>query len=1287
LYDLAFILEETDEDGNTVSKEYEPEGSLVNVTFTFKDSKLTELGASSSDDIAVSHLVLDDSVKDTSDTTLEAANDASASDISVETITPDSVSGVGNEDADDSLEIVTDSFSVFAVTVYQSHEAGSDTYETVLGDNINFAIVANEYTMGESETNFAAKVVKANQQSGNTLTNNVEQTFLAATIENTLHVKGKTAYFITTTDSAENLIHDAGSDKLKIDTNYSKSELETIVDELMQYAKDASNDLASRTATADLTTDGQKYYVDTTSYGAGTYYVNMSTADMVNIAQASKLIIKKNSDQTIVFNVTEGGTYYLQKYEIVQGGQTYRSDITDASISDITKTIIWNFEKASTVYASGSVTGVFIGPTSTWYNDNTSSGWIVFDKFITGSGEWHNTYQNVKQISGTATFEAYKTIDGEEAEVSGFSFTLYEKNDDGSYTEVETVKNDSTSPHNITFSSITFDSTNVGDLADGESKEFIYKIVENGTTTTIDGVTYTNDTTVYYAKVTVTKEAGIQSKSISYINVSAPTYYSDETCTVELSDRPTFNNTTTENSVTISLYKYLNDEDPGDITFNFTVRVLTSDKKLVTLSDDLTNDGSNISYILTNYTDDYKYSGKIYLIVTENDITDSNITKDSGIIIAKISNAGTDSETIKYYKINSSAGDDYSNLVSELAKADTENTINTGYITNITKDSVTTYSVGNGDSNKAAFYNTGKGNLRIHKMVVNDFGSEAVRDSSNAILKKVQFRITNNATGNYIYFQGFTDTSDRVKEDRAVEYDATTHKTTGNTYNVVYNNSAQWTILDLPAGTYTVEEVGDGITFTYDPSTNTSTIISDSGLSRVTKYDVTVDEENTNTKYGDGGNNIRKVFSKDLTSHSDDGPTNVLVGDSSVDNTSHTQTVQICNYYSTPIAPLIVNKSFTGGTWDDDLTFTFKVEAAGMEDIRLSDGTAITLSEQPMPSSTTVTISGLDAKEQEDGSYFASTTFGNIDFQYEGTYYYKITEVADSSNTDIDYDETVYYVKVVVGKKYTTFSKTYTANNIANYSGADRTETEDFYYLGADVTYTDESGNVLATISLTLGNDVSTASISDNPYTVTYTTGTQADITFHNALKGNLTVTKKWTDASGTDTSSEYTSLDVTLYRKIESDNAWTKCDTYTLTYENGWTHTFTGLDIVDESGNTYQYMVVEDESYLKTYEVTYNYIDANSNTVTNTLTSSSTDKLYVVDGESTSTVINPGYTSTISGASYGSVTITNKSVVINELPQTGGMGTNNFYITGLFLIIVSAFMIILKGFVRNAKD
>lgn len=737
------------------------------------------------------------------------------------------------------------------------------------------------------------------------------------------------------------------------------------------------------------------------------------------------------------------------------------------------------------------------------------------------------------------------------------------------------------------------------------------------------------------------------------------------------------------------------------------------------------------------------------------------------------------------------------------------------------------------------------GYLRIHKMVVNDFGSDFVRDKTKtALLKQVTFRITNKSTKSYIVFTGFVsgqsdvtyESDGRTIKGRAVEYDRYGNLT-GNKYDVTYNNSAQWTVSDLPVGDYVVDEVADGLTLGYNAVGNYYYAITDSGLSRVTKYAVTTDADDGLKSYGLGGENLREVFSVDVSGGNPNNLSNYGQEVAVTDDYSETKTVQVCNYYSTPAAPLEVTKSFSGGTWDDDMVFSFKLEGVSATNTVLSDGTAVSSVAVPMPDASSVTgdgvsavlnsdntfvlsISNSAATRNEDGSYTAKASFGNISYVYEGTYTYKITEVQSGANGVI-YDTNVYFATVVVSKQYTTFTKTYSTwvnypdgASIGAFSSGDKddksiTKTEDFFYLGADVTYTSESGEIVAKCSVRLNSGLNTANPVSNPYIISYESsynqngivfvngyaaikvvktagiegtianGTQfsfrvydsegkalkvygysvdanGNVTKYTATKdrnlvevggyvvitayksgedgngneiisnlvpgasykivelnsnegdkidgapegysvsyfvtadgsntpveGNtvvlesglttvnivnsilakLTVQKTWLNSSGADDSANHTYLDLNLYRKTQNDTEWTYVQTVQLTSTNGWVYTFTDLAPFDASGNAYQYRIAEDDSYYSLYSVTYSYVDASGNATTS---QGSPEYTMILDGNT---------------YDYGNLTITNMSLLNNELPSTGGIGTTVFRIIGGLLVLAAiAFFIMKRG-------
>lgn len=1242
MYDIAFMYE---------GKEIQPKEGTVNVSIEFKSNQLSgDLSAGTQEDIGVVHLPIKEEVKEASEIeSTEEATKITAEDIEVKPLSETNAEvGEGEK-----VEFSENNFSVYAVISYQRHDPGTDTFKSVLGDSVNFGITSYQIFVNESETNFASKIVYANAQTGNDMTNPSEQTFIAAKIDGYFNLKGEKAYFMVPEDSKNNVGHEKGAEYIKLDTSHTSQELEKVIDDMMAYARNASADLAGRTANASIkAVEGKndRFIVDISSYASGTYYVTVDQDTLGKIGAAERLTIKKKADQTIVFNVTPGGEIYLHKFMVDTDGDVKGSDTLAGTKEDkIARTIIWNFPNAGTVHAGDGVVGVFISGQqyASWANDNTSAGWLVFPS-VTLSKEFHNTYDGVKQISGTAQFQAYKNVDNNPSTVKGFKFTIYKKDSNGSWNEIESVKNED-DPQVVTFNSITFGNeldkknrsnyqyTNIGV---GESTEFVYKIQETDGATDNEGNAYTADTTVYYAKVKVTCQKLNEYTDTTFFRVSTPEYYRDESCSSRVNGIPTFNNSTKHGSLGITLYKYLNNGNPGNMKFNFTVKVLKSDGTLETLTDNLTNDDTTISYSFdydsSRIHKDRHDADHVYLVISENDINNSSsditVQKDTGHIFVRVDNLGQSNQIINYYK------------------ADADN-INVKRLYDNGYPDKTTYvlAIAQGEDFKIApedyetelaFFNTGSGMLRIHKMVINDFGSDFVRNNTNAaLLNNVIFRVTNKETGDYIIVPGFvptTDRPDRYWKDRATDNN-------GKHYDVTYNNNAQWTITGIPAGTYTVEEVADGLTLGYDAESNSSYVITTNQLSRVTKYDVTVDSNTGRDSYGTGGKNLRKVYSCDLNNHYDEKVEAHVGGD--------IETVQVCNYYSIPVGPIKMTKKFIGGTWNKDRTFSFKIEAVSYKAWDSAKQT-VTLDKQPLPENTTISVVG-------DGNNTRTVDFGFIPFRFEGDYTYKITEVQNTVD-GVKFDTSVYYVEVQVRKKYTQFIKTYNGGNMANpesYSkNAVHNIKEDFFYLGADIYYRDKAGKTIAVCELTLPEDLDTFENASYNFTEKYSLGSIEAVEFKNTLAGELTIEKKWIDAEGNDIASKRQYVDVEIYQKTK-DGDWKLYSTHQLTSENNWVLTVNNLPIVDENGNKYEYRVQEPAEYIQKYIVKYTY---GSNT-------------YYAENANEMA----GYKMTISDnndRSYGSVVITNTEKYGYALPSTGGTGKLPFVMLGLGMLIIGAF-------------
>ena len=273
----------------------------------------------------------------------------------------------------------------------------------------------------------------------------------------------------------------------------------------------------------------------------------------------------------------------------------------------------------------------------------------------------------------------------------------------------------------------------------------------------------------------------------------------------------------------IKANKYVNDVEPdGNEIFDFTVRYLNpSTNKWYVLANNLHNDGEVIKYSVANPLEElamhYDNKTDYFFLLTEND-TKGNYTKDKTGILAKVKyypkkdvwgNVTRVIDEINYYRVPEEGVD------SMIKSGTIDGTYNSDeYRIKPEKEKSKGKEYG-----KVAFFNTNSKAtmLRIHKMVVNVFGSKVVRDATDgtALLDTVIFRITNNDTGNYIVLDGFIgNKKDHTDTAYAYEYDSKTHKQNGKKYLVTYNQSAQWTIEGLPSGLYSVEEVADGKTFT-----------------------------------------------------------------------------------------------------------------------------------------------------------------------------------------------------------------------------------------------------------------------------------------------------------------------------------------------------------------------------------------------------------------------------------------------------------------------------------------
>ena len=1263
LYDIAFKLD---------GKEYQPKAGTVSISLTLNDNLLSDsIGATDSENVSVVHLPVKDDVMENVDSTSDAT-DIKPSDINVEVVKDSDVDLSGSTEK---VTFETDSFSAYAL-VYRNGKAiswkGTESMSAQdivksLGDNTLFGAVAGTFESRDGTTDVESNIAVGNllkvNEFGNTSTVYTHTSFDGYFITKNSTKDGTYKFGLYSQEYVDKskLPDKIGDFQIEVKNGSGTVNLIDLFDEatLQKYARMYVYELDNK---GNIVPDGESFKA-----ADGTkFIVDYGTYDFDT--ESNNDLVGSFSSSYVENNLTGENLY--RKLKKVDGDTVY----------------VKNSDSSYTVYTypNGEGGTKVQGPFP-----------ISVSEMLNTASEASKKFALLKDNSEVMVINAIGTSDGFRADVTKVLLSENSKEDRNNYltnhgidigNKILVINLDLTDCKEYKLEQFRVKTDKENALTGDGWAELANQIIINPVKRSGNGfVPYTGtlilDTVsgnfvAPQATVDVNNGAVPGAVIANYLiqrreihKLSARKYLDQQASMI-------INNETDDSDIiTLKADKYVDgilakNEDTGKFSFMLVMLQKDANGKYFwkPMEWDIRNVGSTISFDLHPNLWGMKYGTQAtkdestyYFVLFENDVKSGNFAKDNTAILIKIKYyEGGETEPL-YYRISASESE-------ELQNNPGTGFFNDQHRINPNRDEEQFQHV--------AFYNESKGKsqLRIHKMVVNDFGSGFVRDNTGtALLDNVTFRVTNNSTKNYIVVVGFTGKAG--KEGVAIEYNGTTHTPTGNKYVVTYNRSAQWTISCIPSGTYTVEEVADGLTFTYDPYTNKSTYLTTTNLSRVTKYDVTVDREGGNY-LGNGGNNYRAVFSCDIPNHFDKGPTDVKVGYDDIDNPSHTQTVQVCNYYSIPIGPIQITKNFQGGTWKDDMAFTFTMQGIGFS-MKDSAGDAIDysvnpeLAVQPMPVGATNGVSKVTVTGKDAVNNVATVQFPSIPFRFEGTYLYKITEDSENPITGVSYDSKTYYVKIEVHKYYTQFEKTYTYDNMANPAKYthDTTLMEDFYYLGADVTYaTDESfKDVVANCKLRLGSDPDTVHPDNNTFIVTYgSSGNVTDVAFNNTLSGKLVVTKKWVDGStGEDLSAKRSYLTVYIWQRVKGGK-WTLFGSTELSASNNWTQTVTDLPLYDEKGKPYEYTVKEDDEYLNNYRVTYSY---NGKVV-----SGNNQKNVTVDGSKKK---DTGYVMSVdsNGTNYGTVTITNEEVYTNSLPSTGGMGAAPFTFIGIMMAAAAVFM------------
>ena len=567
LYDIAFLVDKTDENGNVIpgeKEEYQPTEGAVNISFDFKKSQLTqEVEAEKAEEIAVVHLPLDEATKESVDTT-EDATDISAGNINVEVVSEAEVQ-LETEAADFDLN----NFSLVAFVNVNGQELNPGTpqnYWSILGNAIYYGVTANTINKdAHMDTNFATKYftgsgnVTAGAYTGNNGDANNGGVYVIADMssDSSLKIDGKNSDVWCT---------DAIKDRLSLEVNgkgqktiFVKGALEVYVDRLIASVSKVSASMADEVSyqVKNQNEVMNQAEIDISERPEGTYYID---GDWLNDISEGALRIKKKSDQTIVFNY-KGTSVNLKRFEIWDTDREsgyMQSTTSSASADQYARTVVFNMPNATDVTFASGMFGIFLAPKATVHGlGGTSSGWLVVDTLDKNGSEWHCVWSDMpdsSHIPVPAQLTAIKTVNGDrpgDDEKFRFKLEIYNK-EWRKWAQVEILPNKG---NFVTFTSMTF-------RADGQ---YYYRISEYGE---VDG--YIKDDTVYIAVITVSSDSQISGDTtITSYKIDSVKYYRasdlEEVTEDNLVPAAAFDNTRQEEEkIETSVCKEWDDADDQD---------------------------------------------------------------------------------------------------------------------------------------------------------------------------------------------------------------------------------------------------------------------------------------------------------------------------------------------------------------------------------------------------------------------------------------------------------------------------------------------------------------------------------------------------------------------------------------------------------------------------------------------------------------------------------------------------------------------------------------------------
>ncbi len=604
-------------------------------------------------------------------------------------------------------------------------------------------------------------------------------------------------------------------------------------------------------------------------------------------------------------------------------------------------------------------------------------------------------FTNAYAAEGNVTLGVVKSISGVSSTDEEFEFTLYGSDENFATSDsIETITTEGTITNStqLNFSAISYT----------EAGTYYYVIKETGTAP--DG--WTLDSTEYHVTVTVTDNGdGTLTTSVSYA-------YVDENEETQTENSAAFTNTyAASGSLSLSGTKTFTGGTLAENGFSFTMMDSTgASVGDVTMDADGTITFPTLSYNEKDIGGEYTYT------ITEVAGTDSSVQYDDTTYTVVVSVADNGDGTLDVtYTVNGTESGDITftnyqkgsltitKTFTGLSDEQIENL--TGFtltVTNSDGDTVATLTLDDTDDDSS--YTWTVSDLPADTYTVTESGYSL--DGYEVIAKSGTVEVTDGSdvsvndelawggedtvefTNDYIEVGTITVTKYVTAESDIKE----AHEDTEYTVVITSSEDAdfQWVTVTSSLGreiTPTID--GNTITFTITESETVT-------ISGLPAGEYTVEEQGSDAMTSEHCVPSYRVGDEET----EEAPTvAVASGEKNV------VAIEIDNEY--PIGTYIqVQKNYNKDYPTGDDAFTFTIEALSAD---LDAGGTLDASEMPMPKNSTVTITGNTV------GYIGLITFDDEENEFEhfGTYYYKITETKGSLD-NVDYDESVHYVKIVV---------------------------------------------------------------------------------------------------------------------------------------------------------------------------------------------------------------------------------------------------------------------------------